>query len=65
MDRQERQVFAYLLEENRVLRHQLRGQRLQFTDTDRRRRRSAEHPLGRRVFGSDREFVGIRGWVAC
>jgi len=37
MDRQERQAVAYLMEENRILRRQLRGQRLHFTDTDRRR----------------------------
>ena len=37
LDRQERDVLRYLLEENRVLRRQLRGRRLQLTDDDRRR----------------------------
>jgi hypothetical protein len=37
LDCQERQAVAYLIEENRILRRQLRGQRLQFTDHDRRR----------------------------
>jgi putative transposase len=40
---------AYLVEENRVLRRQLRGQRLQFTDDDRRRLAVLGHRLGRRV----------------
>jgi hypothetical protein len=35
LDRQERQAVAYLMEENRVLRRQLSGHRLQFTDDDR------------------------------
>ena len=34
---QERDVLQYLLEENRLLRRQLRGRRLQLTDSDRRR----------------------------
>jgi tellurite resistance protein len=37
LDRQERQAIAYLMEENRVLRRQLRQQRIQFTEADRRR----------------------------
>ena len=41
--------MAYLVEENRVLRRQLRGQRLQFTDDDRRRLAVLGHRLGRRV----------------
>ncbi len=49
MDRQERQAVAYLMEENRILRRQLRGQRLQFTDNDRRRLAVRGHRLGRRV----------------
>jgi transposase len=49
LDRQERRSLAYLVEENRVLRRQLRGQRLQFTDDDRRRLAVLGHRLGRRV----------------
>ncbi len=49
LDRQERQAVAYLMEENRILRRQLRGQRLQFTDHDRRRLAVRGHRLGRRV----------------
>jgi hypothetical protein len=37
LDRQERDVLHYLVEENRVLRRQLRGQRLELPDDDRRR----------------------------
>ena len=33
LDRQERDVVRYLLEENRVLRRRLRGRRVQLTDT--------------------------------
>jgi transposase InsO family protein len=49
LDRQEHQAVAYLMEENRVLRRQLRGQRLQFTDNDRRRLAVRGHRLGRQV----------------
>jgi hypothetical protein len=37
LDHRERDVLRYLLEENRVLRRQLRGRHLQLTDDDRRR----------------------------
>jgi hypothetical protein len=36
LDRQHRDVLRYLVEENRVLRRQLRGRRLQLTDDERR-----------------------------
>lgn len=36
LDRQEREILAYLIEENRVLRRHLGGQRLRLTDDDRR-----------------------------
>jgi len=49
LGRQERQAVAYLMEENRVLRRQLRGHRLQFTDDDRRRLAVRGHRLGRQV----------------
>ena len=47
LDRQERDVLRYLLEENRVLRRQLRGRRLQLTDDDRRRLAVRAYRLGR------------------
>jgi hypothetical protein len=37
LERREREAFAYLIEENRLLRRQLGGRRLRFTDDDRRR----------------------------
>jgi len=49
LNRQERRSLAYLVEENRVLRRQLGGQRLQFTDDDRRRLAVLGHRVGRRV----------------
>ena len=48
LDRQERDVLRYLVEENRVLRRQLRGRRLQLTDDDRRRLAVRAYRLGRR-----------------
>ena len=48
LDRQERDVLRYLLEENRVLRRQLRGRRLQLTDSDRRRLAVRAYRLGRK-----------------
>jgi hypothetical protein len=47
LDRQEREILRYLLEENRVLRRQLRGRRLQLTDDDRRRLVVRAYRLGR------------------
>ena len=37
LDRREREVVAYLVEENRLLRRQLGDRRLRLTDDDRRR----------------------------
>ncbi len=37
LERREREALAYLIEENRLLRRQLGGRRLRFTDDDRRR----------------------------
>jgi len=37
LDRQDRDVLRYLVEEDRILRRQLRGRRLSLTDHDRRR----------------------------
>jgi helix-turn-helix protein len=47
LDRQERDILRYLVAENRVLRRQLRGRRLQLTDIDRRRLAVRAHRLGR------------------
>jgi uncharacterized protein (DUF2342 family) len=48
LDRQQQQALAYLLEENRVLRSQLRGRRLRLSDDDRRQLAVVGHRLGRR-----------------
>ena len=47
LDRREREALAYLVEENRLLRRQLGGRRLRFTDDDRRRLAMRAHRLGR------------------
>jgi transposase InsO family protein len=49
LDRRERDAIAYLVEENRLLHHQLGGRRLVLTDADRRRLAALAHRLGRRV----------------
>ena len=48
LDRQEQEVLRYLIEENRLLRRQLRGRRLQLTDDDRRRLAVCAYRLSRR-----------------
>ena len=48
LDRHDRDVLRYLVEENRVLRRQLRGRRLSLTDHDRRRLAVRAYRLGRR-----------------
>jgi len=45
---QQQEAMAYLIEENRILRGQLRGRRLQLTDDERRRLAVRGHRLGRR-----------------
>jgi transposase InsO family protein len=47
LDRQEREALAYLIEENRVLREQIGGRRMQLTDDDRRRLAVRAYRLGR------------------
>ena len=47
LDSPQRDALRYLLEENRVLRRQLRGRRLQLTDDDRRRLAAHAYQLGR------------------
>jgi hypothetical protein len=47
LDRREREATAYLIEENRFLRHQLGGRRLRLTDDDRRRLATRAYRVGR------------------
>jgi putative transposase len=49
LDQREREVLAYLIEENRVLRRQLGGRRLRLTDADRRTLAARAYRLGRAV----------------
>jgi transposase InsO family protein len=49
MNQQQQQAIDYLREENRVLREQLGGRRLRFTDDQRRRLAAKAKGLGRRV----------------
>jgi hypothetical protein len=49
LNRQEREVVAYLMEENQVLRRQLGGRRLRLTDDDRRKLAARAHRLGRQA----------------
>ena len=49
MTRDQRRVTEYLLAENKVLRQQLRGQRIRYTDAQRRRLALAAMKLGRRA----------------
>jgi putative transposase len=47
LDRRERDALAYLIEENRILRHQLGGRRLPLTDDDCRRLAARAYRVGR------------------
>jgi hypothetical protein len=49
LDRREREALAYLIEENRLLRQQVGGRRLRFTDDERRRLAIRAHKLGRKA----------------
>jgi transposase InsO family protein len=49
LDRREREVLAYLMEENRVLRRQVGGRRLRLTDDDRRKLAARAYRLGRQA----------------
>jgi len=53
LDRQDRDVIRYLIEENRVLRQQLQGRRLQLIDDDRRRLAVRAHRPAQERIGSD------------
>ncbi len=48
LDRRQQEALEYLIEENHILRGQLRGRRLQLSDDDRRRLAVRGHRLGRR-----------------
>lgn len=48
INRQQQQVIAYLLEENRTLHAKLGDRRLHFTDAERRRLAALAFPLGRK-----------------
>ena len=49
LNRQQQEAMAYLIEENRILRGQLRGRRLRLTDDERRRLAVRGQRLGRRA----------------
>jgi hypothetical protein len=49
INRHQQQIIEYLVEENRVLKEQLKGQRLRLTDDQRRRLAMKGQRLGRRV----------------
>jgi hypothetical protein len=49
LDRPEREAIAYLIEENRLLRHQLGSRRLRLTDDDRRQLAARAYRVGRAV----------------
>jgi transposase InsO family protein len=49
LDRREREMLAYLIEENRVLRRQMCGRRLRLTDDDRRKLAARAYRLGRQA----------------
>jgi hypothetical protein len=66
LDRRKREMLAYLVEENRLLRRQLGGWRLRLTDADRRRLAARAHPWAvtrcarsRRSSRRTRCFAGI------
>src|SRR2546428_13972913 len=49
VNRHQQQVIEYLVEENRVLREQLKGRRVRLTDDQRRRLAAKGQRLGRRI----------------
>jgi hypothetical protein len=57
INQQQRDVIAYLQEENRVLREQLGPRRLRFTDDQRIRLAAKARVLGRRVLEELRSIV--------
>jgi len=57
MERQERDVIEFLREENRILKRQLHGRRLQLCDDERRRLAVFGERLGRRVLAEVTSLV--------
>ena len=57
INRHQQQVIAYLLEENRTLHAKLGGQRIRFTDAERRRLATLAFPIGRRHLKSLATFA--------
>jgi len=51
MSRHQQEVIAYLVEENRVLREQMRNRRLKLNDEQRRRLAAKAKKLGRKTLG--------------
>ena len=51
LNRQQQDIVAYLTEENHVLREQLKGKRIRFTDDQRRRLAAKGKALVRKVLG--------------
>src|SRR2546425_5923321 len=49
VNRHQQQIIEYLVEENRVLREQLKGRRVRLTDGQRRRLAAKGQPLDRRI----------------
>jgi hypothetical protein len=49
LNRHQQDVIAYLVEENRILKEQLKGKRLRLSDDQRRRLAAKAKRLGRRV----------------
>ncbi len=68
VNRHQTQVIDYLVEENRVLKEQLRGRRLRLTDDQRRRLAAKGKILGRRVLARIATIVTpdtiLRGTIA-
>ena len=52
VNRHQQHVIEYLVEENRVLKEQVKGRRLRLTDDQRRRLAAKGRRLGRRLFGA-------------
>jgi hypothetical protein len=48
-NRHQQDVIAYLAEENRILKHRLKGKRIRFTDDERKRLAVKAKVLGRKV----------------
>lgn len=60
MNQQQRQMIAYLREENRVLREQLGGRRLRLTHNQRRRLATKAKGLGRKRLCCENLNMGVK-----